>query len=39
MLASKTKQLKKEKKRCDRLIYQMLPEPVATALKHRQDVC
>lgn len=37
-LADKTKELKREKKRTDSLLYQMLPKPVADQLKHKSDV-
>ncbi|XP_076048414.1 uncharacterized protein LOC143029595 [Oratosquilla oratoria] len=37
-LTNKTVELKREKRRCDRLIYQMLPEPVAVQLKRGKTV-
>ena len=37
-LSSKTRELRREKHRSDRLIYQMLPEPVAIQLRDRKSV-
>ncbi|KAF2352913.1 hem NO binding associated [Trinorchestia longiramus] len=37
-LSSRTRELRREKHRSDRLIYQMLPEPVAIQLRDRKSV-
>ena len=37
-LSSRTLELRREKRRSDRLIYQMLPEPVAMQLRDRKLV-
>ncbi|XP_069948438.1 uncharacterized protein [Cherax quadricarinatus] len=37
-LTAKGTELRREKRRCDRLIYQMLPQPVALQLKKKQSV-
>ncbi|KAK4291085.1 hypothetical protein Pmani_036066 [Petrolisthes manimaculis] len=37
-LTSRSVELKREKRRCDRLIYQMLPQPVALQLKKKKTV-
>ncbi|XP_050688216.1 uncharacterized protein LOC126981318 [Eriocheir sinensis] len=37
-LTTKAAELKREKRRCDRLIFQMLPKPVAVQLKKKRSV-
>ncbi|XP_013393539.1 uncharacterized protein LOC106161204 [Lingula anatina] len=38
MLSAKTRELNKEKKRTDTLLYQMLPKTIAESLKRNEDV-